>query len=753
MLMDAILKRSQVTTQTLGASLIVLASLLSQTAIAQRTSNQTLCYPNISWFAGTPPVIDGIVSTDRGWQGGFSFVDTRNDGTAGQGLATVTVQGVQDSNYVYLSFEAHKGSQQLMHDDTIVIGIDLSTSTVQNYIAIVITPIASDGQGTIQSYGPLPQPPPQPPPAGIDFQYYVNGTLTATPAWLTIPLTLPLTPPMPQNVAATSTTSNTDNYYDVEMRIPLASVPFPSTTPFGLYFDVISVFKNGFNSTATEAQWPENSNLQNGAPSNIPMPNLWGNGSLTGVCNGVDLPAGSIVDITAANPGGGTTLDLTGNNQFQVTPTNNTLSPSGQPVLAPQVTASFSIANFGFGNPWAPINSATDTYQCGTNSPNTPCDLQNPNATSFSTIWTVPGADKTTYEANPHQCIEVQLSAQPPSKDPSCVNQATTPWCNAATFIHNAAVQNMNFPGAPMSQGKMFRGIISQIGTTGFALPAGQEDQLYDFHVRTFQPSDFRKGGTQATRATSAAPGQALVWALHGYLHTKQFITIHKNTYELLNYVGSFGYGLTYANGQPAWRFQLFGENGSKVTKLGTDNYMYQMHVKQGGVGYINTTIEGDPQAGSGGPVTGGQSAGKFAAFLDLGANFPQGSLSSSFNNGFSLNAGLEYLATSHLSAEGIFGYHYLSAKAAGSEDIYQFSADAKYYLTTGNLRPFMNGGIGGYAFSPGSTHFGGNFGGGVLYTWSSHWGAQGSYNFHVVDTPISSSKFSTLQGGLRYVF
>jgi hypothetical protein len=146
-------------------------------------------------------------------------------------------------------------------------------------------------------------------------------------------------------------------------------------------------------------------------------------------------------------------------------------------------------------------------------------------------------------------------------------------------------------------------------------------------------------------------------------------------------------------------------------------------------------------------------SAGRLAVFLDLGANFPQGMFSSAFKNGFSLNAGLEYTATSRFSVEGIFGYHYAPAKVAGSLNIYQFSVDGKAYLLTGNIRPFINAGIGGYAFSPGSTYFGGNIGGGVLFTITPHWGVQGSYNFHIVNTPVSTTQFSTLQGGIRYVF
>ena len=70
-----------------------------------------------------------------------------------------------------------------------------------------------------------------------------------------------------------------------------------------------------------------------------------------------------------------------------------------------------------------------------------------------------------------------------------------------------------------------------------------------------------------------------------------------------------------------------------------------------------------------------------------------------------------------------------------------------------GPFRPFVNAGIGGYKFSPGSTYFGGNVGAGVLRELNSHWGLQASYNFHTVNTPGAATKFSTVQGGIRYVF
>jgi len=145
--------------------------------------------------------------------------------------------------------------------------------------------------------------------------------------------------------------------------------------------------------------------------------------------------------------------------------------------------------------------------------------------------------------------------------------------------------------------------------------------------------------------------------------------------------------------------------------------------------------------------------AGKFAIFLDAGAGIPHSTLSSAFNTGFSLNAGLEYMATSHFSAEGIFGYHHLPGAITADRDLYQLSVNAKTYLTSGTLRPFVNGGIGAYKFSSGPTKFGGNVGTGVLYALTSGVGLQGSYNFHMINTAVEATKFSTVQAGIRFEF
>jgi hypothetical protein len=69
------------------------------------------------------------------------------------------------------------------------------------------------------------------------------------------------------------------------------------------------------------------------------------------------------------------------------------------------------------------------------------------------------------------------------------------------------------------------------------------------------------------------------------------------------------------------------------------------------------------------------------------------------------------------------------------------------------NACRLVNGGVGAYTFTSGTTRFGGNVGAGLLYEATPRFGLQGSYNFHMVNTPGTSLRFSTLQGGVRFRF
>jgi hypothetical protein len=147
---------------------------------------------------------------------------------------------------------------------------------------------------------------------------------------------------------------------------------------------------------------------------------------------------------------------------------------------------------------------------------------------------------------------------------------------------------------------------------------------------------------------------------------------------------------------------------------------------------------------------------GHWAVFADLGAGIPHGTFSNAFDPGVSFNAGLEYIATPHFSAEGIVGVHHFGGKVAGSLNVIQFTAGGKVYLSppSNPNRFFVRAGLGGYHFTVGSTtDFGGYVGGGLLHEFNAHWGLEGVYTFHTVNTSGAATKFSSVQGGIRYVF
>jgi len=231
-----------------------------------------------------------------------------------------------------------------------------------------------------------------------------------------------------------------------------------------------------------------------------------------------------------------------------------------------------------------------------------------------------------------------------------------------------------------------------------------------------------------------------LTWAVAGCRLTGKYIIILGRKYESCEDVGAFGAIVDHRGAAPVTRWYtslegpgLSGVKGAKDT--------YQLLVQTDSVAPVTARFE--------------SKEARWAAFFDSGGGFPQGTFKSAFNNGFSLNAGLEYSINSFFSAEGIFGYHHFTAKIGSNQNIYQFSGNAKFYLTPPpkKVRLFVNLGPGGYAFSPGSTHFGGNVGAGLQFKLSSRLGLQGSYNFHAVNTAGGATEFSTAQLGLRLVF
>ncbi|HEX6096511.1 MAG TPA: outer membrane beta-barrel protein [Thermoanaerobaculia bacterium] len=163
----------------------------------------------------------------------------------------------------------------------------------------------------------------------------------------------------------------------------------------------------------------------------------------------------------------------------------------------------------------------------------------------------------------------------------------------------------------------------------------------------------------------------------------------------------------------------------------------------------IDFTYEGRPIGGTMGGGRGGDvstGSGSWRFFIDAGINSPD---ASALDGSYSVNAGLERILTPKWSVEGILGYHTFDGPFV-APDVWQLSANAKYFFLGGPLRPFVNGGVGLYRVDPpDDTEFGFNAGAGLLYELNAKWGVEGVYNLHSTD-PLD---WWTLQLGLRWHF
>jgi hypothetical protein len=144
---------------------------------------------------------------------------------------------------------------------------------------------------------------------------------------------------------------------------------------------------------------------------------------------------------------------------------------------------------------------------------------------------------------------------------------------------------------------------------------------------------------------------------------------------------------------------------------------------------------------------------------LHAGVSIPHGNFSNLFNPGPNVAVDLEYRINPTFSLEGIYGFHRFRGAtfgtvSVGDINVHQFSFNGKVYGSTAPVRPFFNFGGGAYNFgSGGGTHGGLNVGGGVQFEVTPTFAVEGVYNFHNVFTSGSNTRFSGLQGGVRFRF
>src|SRR6266478_428898 len=513
-------------------------------------------------------------------------------------------------------------------------------------------------------------------------------------------------------------------------------VQIPATGSFGMYIDVFPVKSGSIGDEFWPVNWPPNTsrptscNTGSNCTANTPVgsctadcftpePTSWGTSPVDGLaCGGISIGSQNNDIFTNNSPVSKICIQpnvsvTTGPDQFSCGPNPNVFNArvhntmkdgSGADQTANGVRATFFITAWGITNSWTQIGVSGNPSSFLSVSPG--------DSTPFQTgAWVVPNPDNFDPKkpgSHPHQCVKVQLDSNTGSN---------------AVFLNNVAQQNMDFVNTSKFQRNAD---ISAKGYPPRLKPDGtpEADQLFDLRVIMLQEvlkpgaagTDPSLAGTGSPREKGGRVVSQLTWVLEACRHTGLYMAVQGHKLEICEPVGSFGYVARHVSNAPIkqWKVKLTGIGLGSPT-----GNVYSLRIPLNGVATVNTSIEPEEQGVS-----------RVALFLDAGAGVPHGTFSSAFNTGFSLNAGLEYIATSHFSAEGIFGFHRFPAKVGSSLDLYQFSANGKYYLTSGGpFRPFVNGGIGGYKFNPGSTNFGGNFGAGVLWEFGPHWGLQASYN------------------------
>jgi hypothetical protein len=582
------------------------------------------------------------------------------------------------------------------------------------------------------------------------------------------------------------------NHWEMEFQIPItvsaaSAAGFCLTCSGGGTFKMYVNVMNTVGGTApgvSQDVWPAGAPFPAGfITQHTPALGLWGTGSTTprpASCTGVQLDwsnigvqdplnASNIVTdmrrfaaVTEttiaqcqaladnANPGSNGPQNI-----FRANPLNTMATGA-------KVSVAFRLANWGipgasnFSALGTPIPAGCDPLsggaQCaGVN--NNPTN-ENPipamsSGTYNSTTWSLNYKQSCFYKIAAHQCIHVDMD----SNDPN------------TRFLNKSTERNMNFVPASTYRQKAFLN-----GNQG-PLPPGRTKHRFLLQLDLDQDGRLVKGNPDQPRGdgnggghtggevhnfndpTLAALGrkefgQAVTnmfqWIARGYIYTGDKIVINGHEYENVKRAGDFGYIAGHNGGISGWTTQFTGDD---LTSLG--NNLYTTEVKPGEERTVETVITAEEPGGGKSP-----GSGKFAVFADIGVAIPHGALANGSNPSVSFNAGGEYIATSHVSLEGIFGVHHFSGKSGfSSGTIYQFTGGGKFFLNPGPNRVFARAGLGGYHFSSSTTNFGGYFGGGLLHEFNAHLGVEGVYTFHTVKTPGVAAKFSTLQGGLRYVF
>ncbi len=548
------------------------------------------------------------------------------------------------------------------------------------------------------------------------------------------------------------------------------------TSPFKHWFEFRAANLAGY----TPYYWPRNA-MQMAFSTPRPL-SEWGETRLTSgtpespdpecPANGVKLLSSNI-GTQNADPH---SINLSSPNTFFATPQNGMASNVS-------LSATFRIANWGTGATWESVPSPNTTLWTPVanggpttvlaNSSNTitapytatqcdACRYQIFYAANTATCNASCSATTNNTKRN-HQCLLVQLSGTGVDfindsaynnmnfantsvfREDADVNLAGLPETNPGSLARDVYifVQRSNMPkaaggggqpggvGRPPSVAAPAGHSAADVPTPAVCLPAAITDPTVP---REQRQAAISKGLAAGTFTYEDLQQQIATVVYHAYFDTQKPAP---NGGVVLRPLNPFGY-FPMHNGQvAAWDALL--ENAQQIAP----NW-YRIHVGPTGVAVVRPVISAR-DAGVGG-------TGRLRAFFDAGLNVPMGTLADVADGRASVNGGIEWLLPNDFSVEGVLGYHAFDA----DRHIWQVSGQVKRYFTLQNPRAhaFVAAGAGMYRFEPGDVSKAGvNLGGGLLYDVTARAGVEGVYYLHRINTEDSSTRFSTLQFGVRIRF
>jgi hypothetical protein len=547
-----------------------------------------------------------------------------------------------------------------------------------------------------------------------------------------------------------------------------AGVYFPATGTFRLYFNVL---KN-CTSSMIQYPWPTSAPLGSSLLQGTPAKASWGTGSLVPRVNCNVLltwdkigiiapPADTEHSLRCLAPDGGF-MDCSGLEETAFwpdlagPPTTFYAKPRNRMAAVATVGASFKTAPWGAPGPddWVPVQYPGGIAQLLNPTDNTAPLLPGIQG-NICLDWCLTYKQSCQNHNDPYKSIQVDLSTSTP---------ATT------TFSAPSVQRTMD----PVYLSSFSR--AARIGTKGYPAPASGKDEMILSVGREVRPrpplnralavgaAPARRVPAIAAAANNPIPARLsdddlypsaeqvgacrfpsdvetlMIWVCRCFRKTGGKIVIddvrQHVSLDVALPAGGFGYIAGHRGPVEAFHSDFSGPGLKKVQEG-----QFEMEIPHGSAGLVFTRLEAEEFR-------------RWAANIKIGFAGPLGPFRTAVNGGFSETVELEYRLDRTFSLDAQLGAEEFRRGQAGTDvTMFQNAIDGKVSFLDGDLRPYVEAGVGFYVSSPGRDAFGLNAGVGVRYRLTDLLGLDASVQYHEVLNPGPNARFATVQAGVSLRF